>query len=248
MPATNSKISSHIKKAIRPLTPLDLNEISQPRTLEEGRDNLKRFYGCVNDRLVVNVRNRSRSSYEVEERSPDEADDNLKFKRVTMADRARLSSAIDRSLYVDDDHYLFLDVSRLNNLGDLWPLTDTGYRGCAKEVTFALNVILKPSRPFIDCWDHSAIQIGHFLMENVRMAENNDVLAAWLTQEKSFGLYSNDDKHLELAGGFYSLIQSVGLKPCWRRLADLHLRYLHWRLLGPFAPYQFNESGEELAA
>lgn len=242
-------MSNHIKEMIAPLTPVRLGKIKQPKTLEEGRLNLKRFYGCVDGCLVVMLKSHNLTGERFTCSGGERVNGHWKHSSCCHRSCSEPHVAIKRLIPLGQRVTLvFIDVEQMNSLDDLYKIKVSEMVDRAHDPSFTMNLIENLEAPLVENDDGYTDDLNTFLKTCYARKGGMNIDNAWLNDEKSYGIFSNDDPALKDIGGFYnfSVVESFDWR--WRQMNNRHTRYLHWLLLGPFAPYQYSGAGEDIAA
>jgi hypothetical protein len=240
--------SNHIKVSIASLNPLSVANITPPKTIEEGRANLKRFYGCVDGNLVVllHTHNRSGESLKI-----------IEGKRIDglwVATRASKNipephPAINYIKRHERYLFAFVDVDKIENLYDLYEITGSGmFNNGAHDPSFTLNLVQNLDAPLVENKPDHFYDLMEFLRESRERVGGDYLEDAWLNDASGYALFANDDPALKRFGGFYPYSVEEGFSWRWRQMNNSHTRYLHWLLLGPVSPYEYSDSSEDVAA
>jgi hypothetical protein len=245
-------MESRINEAIAPLSPVSLNQVCQPKTVEEGRANLKRYYGCIGDELIVLVPTRQRRGVGKKIKRWDGQRQGDKwlpsFNRKTGYNRNEPHKAITSASTSKDYCYVKVDINYLNNLSDLYQITESGMLYGSADPVFTMNLVIGGESPFLEDDDDYLSKLVCFTREYKERYPHLYSDEAWLSDRSAYRLLSNEDTGLTRFRNFHFHMDSKGLGNRWRQMNEYHTRYLHWLLLGPFAPYQYGESTGEVAA
>lgn len=242
-------LSNRIKDATALLSPILLKDIHQPSTVEEGRANLRKFYGCANGELIVVLRYSCRRS---ENRAPrwEGSRRNGKWhpSKRQGTDRREPPNAVTSAIHRGTFCEIRLDVDELDNLSEIYAATKSGSLYGASDPFITMNLILGGDDPFLENYDDYAARLIRLLEDGrqTRGGEYNEDV--WLNNPSVYSLYSNGDKALKPFTDFYNYMTIKGLNNRWRQLSEQHTRYLHWLLLGPFAPFRYDELARNMAA
>jgi len=130
----------------------------------------------------------------------------------------------------------------MSRLSDIYAITDTGWGSGKWDPSFSMNVLFKnslanysdahASRLFADAHD----RVGY------------DFDSDWLKCDDLYNIYDNYQPLLSADKGFSRFLESAKISQMLRQINNCDTRYLHWLLLGPFAPYQFDEQKNRQAA
>ncbi len=244
----NTKMINRIKKAIAPLTPVLLKDIPRPQTVEEGRANLRRFYGCINGRLEVRLHRKDLNNNEVQFPNGERVKDSWHYYFPEDKVYPEPHEAIVEVMKIGGYVYLSIDPDKVDNLEDLYKITKSGCFNKAHDPSFTMNLIMGGNKPIVEGTPHTISDTFRFMKEVQERLGDKYFADAWLKDPTGYRLYPNDDPALQNSGGFFYYSVEMALGERWRQINNRETRYLHWLLLGPFAPYQFGTASEELAA
>jgi hypothetical protein len=240
--------SNHIKTSISSLNPLSVANISRPKSIEEGRANLKRFYGCVDGNLVVLLHNQTRSGESLripEGKRVDGLWVNTGRRKNIPAPHPAISSIKRHESYM----FAFVDIEKMESLYDLYQITGSGmFNNGAYDPSFTLNLVQNLDSPLVENRPEYFYDLMEFLRDCWERVGGEHLEDAWLSDASRYALFANEDPALKRFGGFYSYSVEEGFSWRWRQMNNTHTRYLHWLLLGPFAPYHFEDSKVSVAA
>ena len=240
--------SRAIKTATELFSRLTVKDISQPKTIEEARANLRRFYGCVDGNLVVLVHTYNSKKAPVDLRAGRRVNGEWVYKYAKDRKRAPLHSAILKVETEQPYHYVTIDINALQGLDDLYSVTRSGLLYGTPDPSFTMNLVINLKEPVVE----NSPEFHSRLLEQLRESKERVVgeysSDAWLQDPTAYCLFANDDPALSSYGGYYLYSCKEGFRWRWRQVNNKHLRYLDWLLLGPFAPYQYGKAKEELAA
>jgi len=230
-----------VSKALAPLEETLLKNIKQPTTIEEARTNLRRFYGCHKGNLRIYMDKFDQSGHP-----------------VIVADGTRKNGKWEPSPWtkiMDDPHPAIMfqcalggsivtdiDIEQLNRLGDIYQITETGYGSNRHNPSFSMNVWTMPGSNVNP--DHSRMT----LLWEAHHRIGYDTWSDWLECEDLYKIYDNFQPALSKVKDFTAYLLRKGVTVNMYQTNNLDKRYLHWLLLGPFAPYQFKHQDSQKAA
>ena len=122
-----TKMINRIKKAIAPLTPVLLRDIPRPQTVEEGRANLKRFYGCMDNYLIVLLRNEDRQGNPINLPTGEWINGKWVYWYSNENHFDIPHDAIHRIIRGKNHFLVWVDPNKMSNLYDLYKITKSLY-------------------------------------------------------------------------------------------------------------------------
>ena len=126
----------------------------------------------------------------------------------------------------------------MDNLADLYEITNTGMFRGRHDPSFSINLILGGENPLRE--DSREMRLKTLdLISSAHKVINYDFSSDWLECSEIYKIYENDQTALYKYRGFYDYSLQHGFNWRWRQINNSETRYLHWLLLGPFAPYSF---------
>jgi hypothetical protein len=242
------KAINRIKKAIAPLSPVLLKDIPRPQTVEEGRANLKRFYGCRDGGLVIYLSNHDLNGNVIEFPDGERVNGEWKYWNSDRSNFLQPHIAITKIVNLGSYFYVLVDPDKMSNLSDLYEITKSGRFNGAHDPSFTMNLIVGRDQPILECVATSTRETFKLLKDCQARLGEKYFADAWLKDPTAYRLYSNYDSALKRYVGFYDYSVQKGFNWRWREINNLETRYLHWLLLGPLAPYRYGDESEELAA
>jgi len=233
-------MTKQIKLANNALAPLEatlLKNIKQPTTIHDARINLRRFYQCKDGNLRVYSEkiDKKGNSINVAEGSRE----NGKWKPASWSKmKDDPHPAIMSQCALGSDITTDINIEQLNNLRDIYAITNTGFGTQKHDPNFCMNIWM-PNAPQDD-WD--------MLQYEAHLKINYDFSSDWLECEEIYKLYDNNQPILQKRMGFTNYMFKKNISVPAYQLNNLDKRYLHWLLLGPLAPYQFKNHTAQQAA
>jgi hypothetical protein len=243
-----TKMINRVKKAIAPLTPVLLKDIPRPQTVEEGRANLRRFYGCIDGNLQVLLSRRDLSGNEIAIPNGERTNGLWCNRFPEDQEYPEPHDAVVEVMKIGPHVYVSVDPDKLECLPDLYSVTNSGCFNGAEDPSFKMNLIIGRDAPILDHTDSGLYQTWELMRECKHKAGYGGDIDSWLNDPTVFRLFSNTDVAIRRYGGFKSYAFEKDFRLRWRQMNNQETRYLHWLLLGPFAPYIFVDSDKELAA
>ncbi len=241
------EVNKAILKARSKLTSIALKDVVRPTSIEQGRKNLKCFYGCENGDLIVLLD------------ATDRAGNPIKFSEGIRINGEWISlynkdflpephSAINRLVVIGEYAFADVNVDQMGNLSDLYKITGSGRFHGREDPSFTMNLILGGQNPITQYdGEYRSKSFYHFKDIGERLNLKHR-LTDWVEDSGAFDIYDNNDPIAKKCGGFYGYSLQKGFNWRWRQMNNLETRYLDWLLLGPFAPHQFSDSDEVASA
>ena len=233
-------MTKQIKLANNALAPLEatlLKNIKQPTTIHDARINLRRFYECYDGNLRVYSQKSDKkgNSINVAQGSRE----NGKWKPAPWSElKNDPHPAIMFQCAFGSDVTTDINIEQLNNLRDIYAITDTGFFSQKHDPNFCMNIWM-PNSPRKN-WSMLRMEAHNEI--------NYDFSSDWLECEEIYKLYDNNQPVLQKRMSFTNYMLKKNISVPAYQLNNLDKRYLHWLLLGPFAPYQFDEQKNRQAA
>ena len=248
MTTNKTKMINCIKKAIMPLTPVLLKDIPRPQTVEEGRANLRRFYGCVDGNLQVLLHRENLYGEEI--RLPDGERVNGVWYNFSSDDShyEEPHEAIVDVIKAGSCAYVSVDPDKLEFLTDLYGVTKSGCFNGGHDPSFSMNLIMGGYCPIPESTEEGVYETWRLICECRDNGGRRGDIDTWLSDPTVYHLFSNRDNAVKRYGSFYSYVFEKNFRLRWRQMNNQETRYLHWLLLGPFAPYQYCTLNNEVAA
>jgi len=236
-----NSVNKAILKARSELTSMPLKDIIRPTSIEEGRANLKRFYGCVDGDLLVLLD--SKDKYGSTIKFNEGSRKNGEWDSFNENARSPIPhSAINNLIVIGEYAFADVNIDKMQSLSDLYKITESGGLRGREDPSFTMNLILGGENPITEYDNHYTIK-SLTLFEEIGGRFNLKYnLADWVKDSSAFDIYDNNDIKVKKAGGFYNYSRNKGFNWRWKQINNLETRYLHWLLLGPFAPYRFSDS------
>jgi hypothetical protein len=233
-------MTKQIKLANNALAPLEatlLKNIKQPTTIHDARINLRRFYQCYDGNLRVYSEKSDKNGNPIN--VAEGSRENGKWKPDPWSElKNDPHPAIMFQCAILSDITTDINIEQLNNLSDIYAITNSGFGTHKHDPNFCMNIWM-PNSPRRN-WSMLRMEAHNYI--------NHDFSSDWLECEQIYKLYDNNQSVLQKRMSFTNYMLKKNITVPLYQLNNRDKRYLHWLLLGPLAPYQFESQTTQQAA
>jgi hypothetical protein len=230
-----------VKYALAKLTPLRLRQIKQPTNLAEARENLLKYYNCV-DRTFRVYLSKIDLNGDIVDLAEGRRENGTWVSFSGSEVQTEPHPAVIFQHSIGDEYVAHIDIDQMVNLRDVYDITGTGFGSIKQDPSFCMNVWMT-SYSAENRVSETLVQMAH-----AHQRIGYDYSSDWLRCEDLYKIFANDDPFFVNHASFTRHMNAIGLPVPMYQLNNLEMRYLHWLLLGPLAPYQFKPKRQLTAA